>query len=58
MIPKGGHRFSEKIMLQQKSMIPKGGHRFSEKIMLEQIALSAALSCSSLLCCHSGRCER
>jgi hypothetical protein len=53
MIPKkpapdlirGGHRFSEKIMLQQKSMIPKkpapdlirGGHRFSEKIMLQQM---------------------
>jgi len=33
MIPKSGHRFSEKIML--KSMIPKSGHRFSEKIMLK-----------------------
>jgi len=37
MIPKSGHRFSEKIMLQQNSrMIPKSGHRFSEKIMLQQ----------------------
>ena len=35
MIPKSGHRFSEKIMLQQ-SMIPKSGYRFSEKIMLQQ----------------------
>jgi len=34
MIPKSGHRFSEKIMLEL-SMIPKSGHRFSEKIMLE-----------------------
>jgi hypothetical protein len=43
MVPKSGNRFSEKIMLQQKSMIPKkpapgldpgGGNRFSEKIML------------------------
>jgi hypothetical protein len=36
MIPKSGYRFSEKIMLQQKSMIPKSGYRFSEKIMLQQ----------------------
>jgi hypothetical protein len=36
MIPKSGNRFSEKIMLQQKSMIPKSGNRFSEKIMLEK----------------------
>jgi hypothetical protein len=44
MIPKkpapdlirGGYRFSEKIMLQLKSMIPKSGYRFSEKIMLQQ----------------------
>jgi len=35
MIPKNGNRFSEKIMLPQKSMIPKSGNRFSEKIMLE-----------------------
>jgi len=34
MIPKSGNRFSEKIMLQLKSMIPKSGDRFSEKIML------------------------
>jgi hypothetical protein len=27
MIPKSGHRFSDKIMLGQKSMIPKSGHR-------------------------------
>ena len=36
MIPKSGNRFSEKIMLQQKSMIPKSGNRFSEKIMLQK----------------------
>ena len=49
MIPKSGHRFSDKIMLQQKSMIPKSGHRLpavaqpasagearSDKIMLKQ----------------------
>ncbi len=36
MIPKSGDRFSEKIMLRQKSMIPKSGNRFSEKIMLQQ----------------------
>jgi hypothetical protein len=36
MIPKSGHRFSEKIMLKRKSMIPKSGHRFSEKIMLQR----------------------
>jgi len=34
MILKSGNRFSEKIMLQQKSMILKSGNRFSEKIML------------------------
>jgi hypothetical protein len=33
MIPKSGHRFSEKIMLHSKSMIPKSGDRFSEKII-------------------------
>jgi len=33
MIPKSGHRFSERIMRQLKRMIPKSGHRFSEKIM-------------------------
>jgi hypothetical protein len=33
MIPKSGHRFSEKIMLPLESMIPKSGHRFSEKIV-------------------------
>ena len=41
--PMGGCRFSEKIMLHQKSMIrksipsgfdPMGGFRFSDKIML------------------------
>jgi len=40
---RGGNRFSEKIMLRQKSMILKkaapdlirGGNRFSEKIMLQ-----------------------
>ncbi len=36
MIPKSGNRFSEKIMLQQKSMIPKSGNRFSEEIMLQK----------------------
>jgi DNA-binding winged helix-turn-helix (wHTH) protein len=38
MIPKSGYRFSEKIMLKQKSMIPKSGYRFSEKIMLKRKA--------------------
>ena len=37
MIPKSGNRFSEKIMLKQKSMIPKSGNRFSEKIMLKKL---------------------
>jgi len=44
MIPKSGHRFSDKIMRQQNSMIPKkpapdlirGGHRFPDKIMFER----------------------
>ncbi len=36
MIPKSGNRFSEKIMLQQKSMIPKSGNQFSEKIMFQK----------------------
>src|SRR6516165_11894792 len=36
MIRKSGNRFSEKIMLHQKSMIRKSGNRFSEKIMLHQ----------------------
>src|SRR6202790_3401610 len=31
MIPKSGHRFSEKDHAPPKSMIPKSGHRFSEK---------------------------
>jgi len=35
MIPKSGYRFSDKIMLKQKSMIPKSGYRFSDKIMLK-----------------------
>ena len=35
MIPKSGHRFSDKILLKQ-GMIPKSGHRFSDKIMLKQ----------------------
>jgi hypothetical protein len=42
MIPKSGHRFSEKIMLGRESMIPKVGHRFSEKIMLKRKARNAA----------------
>jgi len=33
MIPKSGHRFSDKIMLNKNSMIPKSGYRFSDKIM-------------------------
>jgi hypothetical protein len=49
MIPKSGYRFSDKIMLQQKSMIPKkpapdlirGGYRFSEEIMLQQLCHTA-----------------
>jgi hypothetical protein len=36
MIPKSGNRFSDKIMLEAKSMIPKSGNRFSEKIMLNR----------------------
>jgi len=36
MIPKSGNRFSEKIMLQQKSMTPKSGNQFSEKIMFQK----------------------
>jgi hypothetical protein len=36
MIPKSGHRFSDKIMLKQERMIPKSGHRFSDKIMLKK----------------------
>jgi len=35
MIPKSGHRFSEKIMRKPNSMMPKSGHRFSDKIMRE-----------------------
>jgi len=40
MIPKSGNRFSEEIMLKQRSesMIPKSGNRFPEKIMLKQEA--------------------
>jgi hypothetical protein len=34
MIPKSGNRFSDKIMLEAKSMIPKSGNRFSVQIML------------------------
>jgi len=35
MIPKSGHRFSDKIMLAKPFyMIAKSGHRFSDKIML------------------------
>jgi len=33
MIPKSGHRFSDEIMRQAKSMIPKSAHRFSDEIM-------------------------
>ena len=36
VIPKSGHRFSEKITHKQKRVIPKSGHRFSEKIMHKQ----------------------
>jgi hypothetical protein len=48
MIPKSGHRFSDKIILKQKgaektrsrvklkSMIAKSGHRFSDKIMIKE----------------------
>jgi hypothetical protein len=36
MIRKSGNRFSDKIMLKQKSMIRKSGNRFSDKIMLKQ----------------------
>jgi hypothetical protein len=36
MIPKSGHRFSDQIMLKEKSMIPEGGDRFSGKIMREE----------------------
>ena len=35
MIPKSGHRFSDKIMRELKSMIPKSGNRFSDKIVLK-----------------------
>jgi hypothetical protein len=42
MIPKSGHRFSEKIMPQQKNMIPKSGHRFSEAIMLNKTLRNGA----------------
>jgi len=31
VIPKSGHRFSEKIT-RNSAVIPKSGHRFSEKI--------------------------
>jgi hypothetical protein len=37
MIPKSGHRFSDKIMRKLNiDMIPKSGHRFSDKIMRKQ----------------------
>jgi hypothetical protein len=36
MIPKSGHRFSDKIMLKKISMIPESGVRFSGKIMRKQ----------------------
>jgi hypothetical protein len=36
MIPKSGHRFSDKIMRWDISMIPKSGHRFSDKIMRQE----------------------
>jgi hypothetical protein len=56
MIPKSGHRFSEEIMLQQKSMIPKkpapdlirGGHRFSEEIMLQHKEHDPEKACPGL----------
>jgi hypothetical protein len=35
MIPRSGHRFSDKIMFKQ-NMIPKSGYRFSDKIMFKQ----------------------
>jgi hypothetical protein len=34
MIPKSGHRFSDKIISEPR-MIPKSGHRFSDKIISE-----------------------
>ena len=46
MIPKSGHRFSDKIMLKG-SMIPKSGHRFSEKIMLKGRTIWPASSLSA-----------
>jgi hypothetical protein len=36
MTPKNGNRFSERVMLPQKSMTPKNGNRFSEKVMLQK----------------------
>ncbi|MCG5247888.1 hypothetical protein [Methylorubrum extorquens] len=35
IVPKGGHRLSEKTMQKTKgeSIVPKGGHRLSEKTM-------------------------
>jgi hypothetical protein len=36
MIPKSGHRFSDKIMLKKISMIPKSGVGFPDKITLKQ----------------------
>jgi len=33
MIPKSGHRFSDRIMRQTNGMIPKSGHRLSGRIM-------------------------
>jgi hypothetical protein len=36
MIPKSGHRFSDKIMLNESSNDPEKWHRFSEKIVLNE----------------------
>ncbi len=33
MIPKSGHRFSDKIIRKQYTHDPESGHRFSDKIM-------------------------
>jgi hypothetical protein len=37
MIPKSGHRFSAKIMREDRSMIPKSGHRSLGKIMRKEL---------------------
>jgi hypothetical protein len=37
MIPKSGHRFSDEIMREDRSMIPKSGHRSLGKIMRKEL---------------------